>query len=310
MLFEQLKQNRKKPIPIFFGTDWWSDCDDVAALDILLKAQCCGLVKIKAIGINSVMRYSAPSLQAVCAQYGLGDIPIGLVTSAGRKGFLCMYQKKLASFCQSGLTNADCPEAFKLYRGALAALSEKAVILDVGFPGLLMELLQSPPDDVSDLSGIELVKEKVSEIIVMGGRWDKPGGKEYNFSAYEVNRKAAAYLCAHCPVPLIFLGYEVGKDIITGGKAVPGLTGKAYAAHFSSNGRPSWDPMAALLAVTGNAAAAGYSLVRGKAAVDPASGNNNFTPDESGSHAFLVKTMGDDFYKKRIDEILYLPLEE
>ncbi|MBR0414067.1 MAG: hypothetical protein IJI67_03220 [Clostridia bacterium] len=310
MLFKQLKQKREKPLPVFFGTDWWSDCDDVAALDILLKAQCFDLVDIKAVGINSVMQYSAPSLQAVCAQYGLGEIPIGLVSSARRKGILCLYQKKLAAFCQSGLTNADCPEAYKLYRRELAALSEKAVIIDVGFPGLLMELLQSSPDEISDLSGVELVKEKVAAVIVMGGCWDKPGGKEYNFSAYKGNRTAAAYLCDHCPVPLIFLGYEVGKNVITGGRAVPGLTGTAYAAHFSGKGRPSWDPMAALFAVIGDAETAGYRLVRGKAAVDPASGKNSFVSDEKGSHAYLLKTKEDDFYKEQIDAILMMEIDK
>ncbi|MBQ6380963.1 MAG: hypothetical protein IJJ41_05130 [Clostridia bacterium] len=304
MVFEEIKVNREKPIPVLFGTDWWSDCDDVAALDILLKAQRCGLVAIKAIGINSVMRYSAPSLKAVCAQYDLGDIPIGLTTSATRKGMLCLYQKKLAAFCPSGLTNADCPEAYQLYRRVLASLEEKAVVLDVGFPGLLMELLQSPPDEMSDLSGIELVKEKVAEVIVMGGRWDRVPGKEYNFSAYKVNRKAAAYLCDHCPVPLTFLGYEVGRDIITGGKAVPGLTGTAYAAHLSAKGRPSWDPMAALFATIGDAETAGYRRVRGRAAVDPESGKNSFVPTEAGPHAYLVKIKEDDFYQNQIDEIL------
>ena len=31
-------ETEKKPRRIIFGTDWWTDCDDVAALDILLGA--------------------------------------------------------------------------------------------------------------------------------------------------------------------------------------------------------------------------------------------------------------------------------
>ena len=70
---------------------------------------------------------------------------------------------------------------------------------------------------------MQLVKDKVSEVVLMGGRWDKTTGREYNFFAYKLNREAAAFICEHCPVPVTFLGYEVGKDVVTGGKEVPGL---------------------------------------------------------------------------------------
>ena len=128
MFFDVLKTEREKPIELIFGTDWWTDCDDVAALHILLKAHNRGLVNLKAIGVSSVMRYSAPSVKAVCEAQGLGSIPIGLDTNAVRKGLLCLYQKKLAAYCKTGFTNADCPEAYKLYRAALASSAEKAVM--------------------------------------------------------------------------------------------------------------------------------------------------------------------------------------
>ena len=304
MFLEEIKAERTKPIDVIFGTDWWTDCDDVAALDILLKAHRRGLIDLKAIGVSSVMRYSAPSVKAVCERQGLGGVPIGLDTSAERRGLFCLYQKKLASFCGAGFSNADCPEACKLYRKALASLPEKAVIVDVGFPTILMALLASGPDEYSDLNGIQLVERKVSEIIVMGGRWDKQSGREYNFCAYKRNRRAAAYLCEHCPVPLTFLGYEVGKTVITGGKTAPGLTGTAYAAHLSPRGRPSWDPMTALFAIVGDAAKAGYQRVFGAASVDPQTGKNSFAVRDGGSHSYLVKEKEDRFYQRQIDEIL------
>ena len=304
MTFGELKAGREKPIALIFGTDWWTDCDDVAALTVLLKAHRYGLIDLKAIGISSVMRYSAPSVKTVCEEQGLGSIPIGLDTNARRKGLFCLYQKKLASFCESGFTNADCPEAYKLYRSVLAGAKEKAVIVDVGFPQIVAELLASGPDEYSGLDGAGLVESKVSEIVLMGGRWDKKTGREYNFCAYKTSREAAAYICGHCPVPVTFLGYEVGKSVITGGSAVPGLTGIAYTAHLSPRGRPSWDPMTALFAVAGDAEKAGYKRVPGKASVDPETGKNSFAAFEGGKHAYLVKTKEDRFYKNRIDDIL------
>lgn len=304
MIFEELKANREEPINILFGTDWWSDCDDVAALDIMLKAHKHRIIKLLAIGVNSVMKYSAPSVRAMCEQRSLSDIPIGLDSSARRKGQFCLYQKKLASFCRTDYNNSDCIEAYELYRSVLASLQGKAVIVDVGFPNLIMELLKSEPDLYSDLSGMELVKDKVSEIIIMGGRWDKKVGKEYNFSAYRINSEAASFICENCPVPITFLGYEVGKDIKSGGKAVPGLTGTAYKAHLSRGGRPSWDPMTALFAIIGDSEKAGYKRVWGKASVNPRSGKNRFEVAENGIHSYLVKTKDNNFYKSQIEEVL------
>ena len=36
MVFDEIKATREQPLEILFGTDWWTDCDDVAALEILL----------------------------------------------------------------------------------------------------------------------------------------------------------------------------------------------------------------------------------------------------------------------------------
>ena len=305
MIFEKLKTEREKPTELIFGTDWWTDCDDVAALDILLKAHKHGLIELKAIGVSSVMRYSAPSVKAVCGEHGLGGIPIGLDTQARRRGVFCMYQKKLAALGGAGVANADGDEAYRLYRRVLASVRKKAVIVDVGFPQILMELLSSGPDGYSDMTGTQLVESKVAEVIVMGGRWDKKTGTEYNFCANRLSRKAAAYICEVCPAPLTFLGYEVGKSVITGGRDVPGLTGEAYKAHFSPRGRPSWDPMTAMFAVIGDAGNAGYRRVFGRASVDPKTGRNSFTAFDGGPHAYLVKEKDDLFYQKQIAEVLY-----
>ncbi len=303
-VFDEIKAERARPTDLIFGTDWGTDCDDVSALHILLKAHNRGLINLRAIGVNSVMRYSAPSVKALCEQEGLGDIPIGLDTKARSRGVLCLYQKKLAAFCGSGFTNADCPEAWRLYRRVLASLPGKAVIADVGFPQIIAELLVSGPDEYSPLTGMDLVENKVSEIVLMGGRWDKKTGWEYNFFANKLSREAAAYLCERCPVPLTFLGYEAGKTVIACGSTAPGLTGLAYAAHRSPRGRPSWDPMTALYAVIGDAGKAGYRKVRGKARVDLKTGRNRFTACEGGRHAYLVKEKEDRFYKNQIEEIL------
>ncbi|MCR5484519.1 MAG: hypothetical protein K6F09_02880 [Clostridiales bacterium] len=292
---------------LIFGTDWWTDCDDVAALDILLKAHKKGMINLRCVGINSVMEYSAASVDALCESEGV-FVPIGVDKSAVRDGNECKYQKALASYSTKKPSISDCPDAYKLYRKALSESKGGAVIVEVGFPQIIAELLRSPPDEISPLDGKSLVSEKVSEIRLMAGRWDTPNGREYNLCAYPVNAEAGSYICENSPVPLVFLGFEVGYEVITG-KDLPseGLVGLSFELkNGSRRGNPSWDPMTALAAVIGDDEKAGYRRVYGKASVDPGTGENNFTEDENGSHCYLIKTMPDEYYATEIDKILKL----
>lgn len=52
----------------------------------------------------------------------------------------------------------------------------------------------------------------------------------------------------------------------------------------------------------GNEEAAGYGLVRGRAAVDAETGENHFTPDPQGPHAYVVKQHADAYYAAEINQ--------
>lgn len=302
--YEEIKKEGKAPINIIHGTDWWTDCDDIAALRLLLRAYKEGIIKLLGIGVNSVMEYSAPSISAFCNADGL-DIPIGIDKNACRPPINCRYQKVLAEYPHRVSSNDDCPDAAVLYRKILANLDGKADITEVGFPQIIMQLLKSKPDDISPLSGVELVKEKVNKIWMMAGRWDIPNGREYNLSAYPVSAEAGDYICKNCPVPITFLGFEIGNSIIVGDKLDQSdILFKGFEAHGSENGRFSWDPLTVLMAIINDEEKAGYKIVKGVASVDPKSGVNNFVPDCEGSHAYVVKKKSDDWYADKINELL------
>ncbi|MBQ7637763.1 MAG: hypothetical protein IJS90_02565 [Clostridia bacterium] len=292
-----------KKINIIHGTDWWTDCDDITALRVLCRAHKAEKINLLCVGINSVMEYSAPSVSAFTENEGV-KIPIGIDRSAVRDGKACKYQKLLASYPHSVRSNDDCPDAWKLYRKTLAQLDGKADITEVGFPQIIMQLMKSGPDEYSPLTGLELIKEKVNRIWLMAGRWDREPGNEYNFAAYPECSEAGHYICENSPVPLVFLGFEIGWGVITGGKLKDGdMMKEAFIAHGSPEGRHSWDPMLVTAAITQNFEKAGYSAVYGKAKVDPETGDNYFTPGE-GNHCYLVKTEENAFYEKMINEII------
>ena len=114
-LFDEIRKTRKDPVNLIHGTDWWTDCDDVAALRLLLRAHRAGIIRLLGIGINSVMPFSAPSVSAFCAYDGL-EIPIGVDSGAVREGKNCRYQELLAGYPHPVRSNGDCPEGWRLYR--------------------------------------------------------------------------------------------------------------------------------------------------------------------------------------------------
>ena len=290
-------------INILHGTDWWTDCDDIAALRVLCRAHKAGRINLRCVAIDSVMEYSAPSVSAFLDNEGV-EAPIGVDFSAVRPGDNCRYQQTFARRPHRVKSNEECPEAWRLYRKTLAELDGRAQITEVGFEQVIMQLMKSGPDEFSPLTGLELVREKVDRIWLMAGKWDEPKGREYNLTAYPEAIEAGHYICENSPVPLTFLGFEVGFGVITGGSMPEGdMLAEGFAAHGSAGGRHSWDPMLVTAAVCQDPGTAGYEAVTGRAFIDAKTGENSFVPSD-GPHSYLVKTKPDSFYEDMINAIL------
>ncbi len=291
------------------GTDWWTDCDDVAAIRLVARMHKAGHIRLLGICLDACMEDSAASLSAFLTYEGLPDMPIGLDRNAndfGRRAV--MYQNRMAQGKHS-LENDGCEEAVTLYRRLLAAADEPVELIEIGYPQVLAALLQSSPDAHSPLDGMALVKEKVTKLWMMAGNWENGRGRENNFCRNERSRVGGAFVCAHWPTPITFLGWEVGASVLSGGqtlsdgRALPpdDPLALAYADIGCSNGRSSWDPMLCLLACIGDEASAGYDIVRGTASVDAVSGENAFTPSDDGAHGYVIKRYRDADYSRAID---------
>lgn len=293
--------------PVILGTDWWTDCDDVVALRLLARKHKAGEIELLGVAVNAVFELSAPSISALLLDEGLDAIPIGLdsETRTYTNDPSRMYQAAMAARPHYA-ENADCEDAITLYRRLLAGSAEKVDMIEIGFTQLLARLLRSEADQFSPLSGAELVKQKVGRLWMMGGKWNEDGGKEYNFSGTAKTREAAPVVCALWPTEIVFLGFEVGASVLSGGciQEENDMVARALADHGDPAGRSSWDPMTALLACVGDVEKAGYSLVRGWASVDPETGKNYFKRDASGPHGYVVKRHPDAWYASRIDAII------
>lgn len=284
------------------GTDWGEDCDDAVAVRYLSRKHRAGEIELCGIGLNTRFAQSVPSLIAFLENEGV-CVPVGLDRDCPELNGRITYQKRLAA-CRPDLTDEDAEDAVRLYRRLLAQAKEPIEIMEVGFLQVIAAALTSGADDLSPLSGIELFREKVAHVWIMGGRWDVDGGKEYNFSRDAVACRAAATLVETCPVPITFLGWEVGATVITGSSLPEGdMLRNVLTDHGSKNGRMSWDPMLVHLAVVGDPEQAGYTTVCGTATVDPETGVNHFVAGQ-GMHRYVVKAREDSFYAAAIDEMI------
>ncbi|MBP3494837.1 MAG: hypothetical protein J6K52_01385 [Clostridia bacterium] len=290
---------------IIFGTDWGEDCDDVVALRVLCRSVKEEKINLIGVVINDAIDYSASSLEGFLNKEGVYNVPIGIDKSGANFGSHPTYQIKLSEFSKNYKSNDDAENGIRLYRRLLANAKGKVEILEVGFLQVLAGLLESEGDDISSLTGVELVKEKVEKVWCMAGKWHEDGGREYNFSRTSVACKASYVICEKCPVPITFLGWEIGNSVISGSKLDKNdYLYQALYDHGSENGRSSWDPMTALLAVIGDEEKAGYDYVVGTACVEAENGKNHFTPSSDGMHKYVIKKFDDIYYQNQLDDII------
>ena len=287
------------------GTDWWTDCDDAVALRILFKAHRENQINLLGIGINACMEYSVTSMEGFMNLEGVEGIPLGIDSDATDFGGKPPYQERLSQYAKMYSSNEDVQDAVRMYRQILSEIDEKTEIIEIGYPQVLSNLLDSKADDITDKSGLKLVEEKVSKIWMMAGKWDEEKGLENNFKRNARSREASHRFLNMCPVPVTLLGWEVGYDVITGGnlKKDDHLY-QVLCDHKSYEGRMSWDPMLVLLALKGDEQEAGYDTVSGVAHVDAKTGENSFSRCEDGIFKYVVRNKDKDYYKKEIDILI------
>jgi hypothetical protein len=289
---------------IILGTDFLGDCDDAVAIRILCRAHKAGKIRLLGIGINACDRDSVTALYGLLESEGV-SVPVGI----DRKGTDfdangCKYHKNLVKIAKERVENTDVPDAAELYRKLIAEEDGKVEIAEIGFLQVLSDAIQSTPDEISSMNGVELFKEKVERVWSMAGKWDVDGGREYNFCCNGRSVDGGRRLLKNCPVPITFLGFEIGVDVISGSKLDENdLLRQVLADYGTPNGRSSWDPMLVQLAITGDPEEAGYSVVQGTAALDE-NGNNHFTPSPSGSHSYVVRNYPPSHYADVIDDLI------
>ncbi len=264
------KTEAGNPVKIILDTDMGSDCDDAGALALLHQYADLGMAEIiGCIYSSGKVRYGAGITEAVNIYYGRPDIPIGAYygdevgdpvdkMSAGK-----LVRDKEA-FGNSIIYNTDAEEQTILNRRLLAGQDDRSVIyVTIGHTKGLYELLVSGPDEISPLTGYELVSQKLNKWIAMGGRGAINEAMEFaiDWNLYRNNTAPySKYLIENFPVPVYIS--DGGTTVMTGKSLKytdPGnIVRTVYRDWLWNNGektlddqRPSWDLIAVYFAVEG-----------------------------------------------------------
>jgi inosine-uridine nucleoside N-ribohydrolase len=141
-------------------------------------------------------------------------------------------------------------DAVFLYRKMLSDSPDSSVVIvTIGHLTSLQSLLKSGPDKNSSLTGLQLVEKKVSKWLCMGGLF--PAGKEANF--FKPDPLSTVYCLQQWKKPVVFAGWEIGKNVITGGQYLKDKLSprspvyRAYQLYNNFAGRSSWDQIAVFL---------------------------------------------------------------
>ena len=253
-----LSFNLSAQVPVIFDTDMESDCDDGGALAMLHAYADQGKIKIIATPISARYQYSGACVDAINTYFGRPDIPIGIP-----KATPCKQKSKFAKeiareFPHDFPAGNEQPDALKVYRKVLLSQEDNSVvIITVGDLTNIRDLLDSPADEISSLSGMELVRKKVKHWYCMGSRYPKemdPG----RWGNFKMDPKATTDAIARWPVKLTFTGggdfawkLATGKGLSSLPKTNP--VRRVYELYFDGKvkNRHSADQITVMVAIEG-----------------------------------------------------------
>lgn len=307
--FSQFQPKKGSSVKVIFDTDFGPDYDDVGAIAMLHAYADSGYVDILATIASTRYEGVAATLNAYNTFYKRPQIPIGVpVDALNRRDWQYWSDTVRLNYPHQIKENRLAYDAISLYRKLLAEQKDNSVVIvTVGFFSNIANLLKSSPDQYSTLSGKALVEKKVKLMVSMAGGF--PKGNEFN-----VNRDAASgyYTFQHFNKPVLFTGFEIGRNIFTGLPMVNNTFIKrnpvkdAFRISIPKNkqdinGRMSWDQTAVLLAAIGYERF--YDIKRGKIVVLE-DGKNEWIDNQNGNHAYVIEKVNPKIVEKYIEEVM------
>ena len=214
---------------VILDTDPSFDPDDVGCMAMLQTMATNGLCDILGIVNSTNQKESALCISAINQFYNRPAIPVGDYRGYPEKinATKQTYDYHIAKDYPRPLKNwEDSLDGVKLYREILASAKDSSItVVIIGTMHNFYGLLKSGPDSLSYHTGLELVEQKVEQVVTMGGNflnnkgWDRTnwGGAEHLCSytdwscLNEERNHMCRYVIENCPAPFIASGWENGN---------------------------------------------------------------------------------------------------
>ena len=313
-----------KPVKIIFDTDIGNDCDDAGALALLHRLCDKGEAELLAATHCFSSSCVAGCIDAINRFYGR-EVPVGINYEVAKKE-QDVYDSKLCDLFENNYptsvygTDKSAPDTLTILRKTLAQAEDGSVTFVVtGALTSMAKLIKSEADDISPLSGKDLISKKINRTVVMGGRFFEtwpmaifPVGKENGTPATaEWNIKisgldAARTVFDEWPGELVFSSFEIGLYI----KTMVGFSKRAkkgdpvaaaYEFFNGDKGRFSWDHTAVLEAIRPGVYWNYHEY--GKISVDD-DFITHWSKDETKKHTYLLPKVDYEDIRKVIDDLV------
>lgn len=251
------------PVKIIFDTDIAPDYDDVGAMALLHAFADRGEIEILATISSNAFHTTVPTISVLNTYFGKPELPIG-VTKRQTPNMSCSQkwaEALIEKYPHTIKSNEEAEDATKLYRKILSRNPDQSVtIVTVGFFTNLADLLESQPDEFSELNGRDLIGKKVKLLVSMAAGIPEGGGKGHEYNV-RIDTRASQKVFIEWNTPIILSPFEIGAKIFTGIPLTNNLLVQkspvkdaytiALAADKNTVGRMSWDQTAVLVAARG-----------------------------------------------------------
>jgi hypothetical protein len=261
------------PRRLLIDTDAGFDVDDVGALCVANALVDRGEVDIIAVGHTNAFVKGIGALSALMTYYGHTNVSLGTYKGEWARDPAAgghphhtpdRYVSDLAdNFPATVRTAAEVPTAVAVYRQALTAQEDHSVYLvSIGITTNMRDLVRSPPDVHSPLTGTELLARKVVQIVWMDGTYNFGCAQRatFNWLGPDVGCYGSAQIAvSEWPPSVDQIFTNVGATILHGAAlstcALPSNPCRQafhdWGHGVARLGRMSWDPIAVLIAARG-----------------------------------------------------------
>ncbi len=268
------KQAIVKLEKVILDTDMGSDCDDVGALALLHEYA--NQDKTEILGViysSGAIPYGVGIIDAINRYYNHSTIPIGANYDETFGDPVDKMKAQLLAidtlaFHNKYISNRDVREQTFLNRKLLTAQDNNSVTyITIGHTKGLYDLITSKPDSISNLSGVELVHQKIKKWVALGAL--KSSHKEIDYYTKDWNffsNGTAVYtkhLLEHFKKPIYFV--DGGANVMTGKSLQNTSKGNIVRTAYKEwlwnvekktlkDQRPSWDLVTVYFAIEGTGA--------------------------------------------------------